>query len=413
MGRLSPRRVLPGWSTWRDRAAIAVASTAVLVGLLAAPVFGAWVTAPAAIAAGGAAAVVIAGSAAHSVLARIAGAAGVASLAVTVGAVLAGAAYPSDDRAVTAWVLTETAGLFLLTLQVVRVAPRRSATVAATLTGIAMPSWLLRIGGGVVTAAVLGGFAVWGLVALLAVTIGLYLRALDDRRGRSVAEARRAQRDQLARDLHDFVAHDISGMLAQAQAGQIIADRDPAAAKAAFRRIEQSGMKALAALDQTVYMLYGHPSDRADRRLSPPTLIDLPDVVARFAATGPATGHLEMDPNLDVEQLPREITTTAYRLVVEGLTNVRRHAPNAGRVTVTVRRTTPTPGLDVIVSDDGGAPHPAALGPIERHGGLGLPGLTERVEALGGTLTAGPADPTGWRVAAFLPLPPHGRSRHG
>lgn len=398
---------------WRVRAAIAAATGVGLTGLGAAAVFGPLMTVPTAVAVAGAVAVPIAGPAARRLRAAVAGAAGIVSLAGTAGVVLTGGAYGTNDRAVTLWALPETAALLFLTLLTVRVSRPRSAVVAAALSGIAVPCWLLRFGEDAVTPAMLGGLAAWAAVSLLAVTAGLYLRALDERRGRAVADARRAQREQLAADLHDFVAHDISGMLAQAQAGQILAERDPAAAQAAFRRIERSGMAALASMDQSVHMLHDPACDGADRRMSPPTLAGLPELVSRFLATGQTAGRLDLDPDLEAEQLPREVTTTGYRLVVEALTNIRRHAPHAGRVTVTVRRTTPTPGLEIIVADDGGARPPATPEHPGRQGGLGLAGLTDRVEALSGTLTAGPADPTGWRVAAFLPLPNHRGPRHG
>lgn len=328
--------------------------------------------------------------------------AGAASLAWTAGLLLTGNTYARGDGVATGWAFVETAALLVLTLLTVRVGTPRSATVAAGLSGLAVPLWLLRFGWGPLTASTLGGYAAWGLLPLLAVSVGLYLRALDERRRRSVAEARRAQRVQLARDLHDYVAHDISGMLAQAQAGQILAERDPSGTGPAFQRIEQSGWKALTSMDRAVHMLHDVSAGADDRAASPPTVRDLPDVVSRFAAVGPAHVHLDLDPYLaDDETLPREVTTTAYRIVVEALTNVRRHAPAATQVSASICHTTATPGVEIAVTDDG---PPAVSAPAERRGGLGLPGLTERVEALGGTLTAGPADPTGWRVAAFLPL---------
>lgn len=401
---------VPRATHWRVRAAIAVAAIILLFGLGASPAYGVWMTMPAAFAVAGASGVLVAGVHARHLLAAVTAAAAGASLAGTTGVVLVGAAYTSGDRAGTAWAIAETGGLFVLTMLTVRAASGRLAAMAASLSGIAMPSWLLRFGWDEVTTEAIGGYAAWALLPLLAVTIGLYLRALDERRRRSVDEARHAQRDQLARDLHDFVAHDISGMLAQAQAGQILAERDSRAAAEAFQRIEESGMKALASMDHTVHMLYRSAQDAVGDRGAPRTLIDLPEVVSRFSRTGPTAARLEVDPHLGAEELPRELTTTAYRLVVEALTNVRRHAPAADRVLVDVHRATPEPGLEVIVTDDGPST-PSA--PAVRRGGFGLSGLTGRVEALGGTLTAGPTDPTGWRVVAFLPLPNHGWRNRG
>ncbi len=404
---------------WWVRAAVAASAGAGLIGLGAASTFPPLMTVPVAIVVVGALGVVIAGPVADRFRATVAVATGTVSLAATAVVLLTGSTYAADDSAATAWALPETAALFLLTLMTVRVSPPRSATIAAALSGIAVPCWLLRFADEVappalaLSPALLGGLAAWATVPLLAVTIGLYLRALDERRDRAVADATREQRDQLAADLHDFVAHDISGMLAQAQSGQILAERDPAAAKAAFRRIEQSGMAAMESMYRSVQMLQVRPGNGAELGASWPTLADLPDVVSQFSARGHTAAHLDVAPGLEAERLPREVTATAQRLVVEALTNVRRHAPNARQVTVTVRRTTHTPGLEVVVADDGGAPQRPDSLQAQRHGGHGLPGLRQRVEDLGGTLVAGTTDPNGWRVAAFLPLPPPRGLPHG
>jgi signal transduction histidine kinase len=401
---------VPRAAHWRVRAAIAVAVAVALVGLGALPTFGVWMAVPATYAAACASAVLIAGVRARRLTAAVTASAGGVSLVASVGVVLTGATLASGDRSGTAWAVAELIALFVLTMVTVRTAPIRLATSAAALSGIAMPSWLLRFGWGDATAEVVGGYAAWAVLPLLAVTIGLYLRGLDERRNQAVDDARRAQRDQLARDLHDFVAHDISGMLAQAQVGQLLAERDPTAAAEAFQRIEESGMKALASMDHTVHLLYRSAEDGVGDLASPRTLIDLPDVVSRFSRTGRTAARLEVDPHLRAGDLPREITTTAYRLVVEALTNVRRHAPAADHVLVEAHRTTREPGLAVTVTDDGPS---LATAPVVRPGGLGLAGLTARVEALGGTLTAGRADPTGWQVVMFLPLPTDRRSNHG
>jgi signal transduction histidine kinase len=319
--------------------------------------------------------------------------AGAVSIVVSVTFPVVGARYGDDSLLA----LVEVGALLVLTAGAVRVAPAGLWLRLAMLPAVAVPAWLLRYGWGPASKAALGGFAAWVLVAVAAVSVGAYLRRLDAARVRSVTEARHAQRLQLARDLHDFVAHDVSGMLAQAQAGQLLAERDPAAAAAAFRRIEQAGLQALASLDRTVHMLDGSG-------LPPAGLADVPDLVARFGSSVDASVDLEL-------VLPREVGATVYRVIVEALTNVRRHAPGASRVRVWVGRV----GSSVVVRvlDDGPSGSGAGLGAgfgarlgagFGRRGGLGLPGLAERVEALGGTLVAGPDPAGGWRVEASLPL---------
>lgn len=326
-----------------------------------------------------------------------AAAAGAASLAASVVILVADVPYGEGE---TPWALAEVAGLMLLAFLAVRVAPAGWPFCAALLPAVAVPMWLLRFGWGPVTAEVVGGYVAWTLAPLTMVAFGLYLRGLDKMRVRSVVGARREQRLQLASDLHDFVAHDVSGMLAQAQAGQLLAVRDPEAAVAAFRRIESAGLKALASLDRTVHMLR---SDAAPLR--PATLADVSELVGRFAGT--VDVDLEIEPGL-AEAMPRELGATVYRVIVEALTNVRRHASGATRVGVGVRRAGES--VRVCVTDDAPSSGTWALrAGGSRRGGLGLPGLAERVEALGGTFVAGPEQPAGWRVTATLPLGAEGR----
>ncbi|MFJ5233148.1 ATP-binding protein [Kitasatospora sp. NPDC088391] len=93
------------------------------------------------------------------------------------------------------------------------------------------------------------------------------------------------------------------------------------------------------------------------------------------------------------------MSSTAYRVVVEALTNVRRHAPGTD-VTVTLDRS--AAALTVEVGNGAPAGRPQQRG--ERAGGLGLPGLAERVAALGGALTAGPRPGGGWRPNCRSPV---------
>ncbi|GAA3981824.1 hypothetical protein GCM10023085_75180 [Actinomadura viridis] len=411
---------------WRRSVGAGLAGGTALLGLCAAPLYGWTVTVPVA-AVVAVTAGVLAGwpDVRDRIWAAAAGAGGV-SLAAT-----AAAWASSGDRyvegATLAGVLApaEAGGLVVLTVLAVRVAPPSLAVAGAGLAGAAVPCWVLRFGDpGAVTAVALGA---WSLPVLLAVAAGLYLRSLDDRRRRSVAAARRRQRRELASDLHDFVAHDVSAMLAQAQAGRIVAGRDPDAAARAFETIERAALRALASLDRTVRMLHSDPDGDTDGGsgggtgsdtdggtdgsiggdtggdtgggVAPvPTLGDLPGLASAFTASGGVPVRLDLEPGLVV---PREVGATAYRVVTEALTNVRRHAPGASGVDVSVRRAAGSRTVRVLVTDD--APGGAA-GTPGRRGGLGLPGLRERVEVLGGTLAAGPRDPSGWRVAAELPL---------
>ncbi|MBO2445901.1 sensor histidine kinase [Actinomadura barringtoniae] len=317
--------------------------------------------------------------------------AGGVSLTATAAVWASGHFYKEGSSAEGTLTLVEAAVLGTLTLLTVRYPgnSHRSA-IAACLAGFAAPSLLLRYGNP--DGTLLAAFGAWSFLTALAVVVGLYLRMLDERRDRAVAETRREQRLELARDLHDFVAHDVSEILAQAQAGQIHAEREAATASAgALQIIEQSAQRALESMDRTLRMLHTAPA------VALPSLNELPDLVERFGASGNAQVDLDLVPDLDA---PREVGATAYRVVVEALTNVRRHAADASRVTISVARVDGR-SLEVSVVDDGRGGAKGALG---RRGGLGLPGLQERVAILGGSLDAGPVQPRGWRVVAVLPL---------
>ncbi|MFF2353048.1 sensor histidine kinase [Kitasatospora sp. NPDC058115] len=327
-------------------------------------------------------------------VAAVAGAAGAVSAAATAGVWAAGR-WREADRWPGLIGLLELALLLLLVVVTLRAEGGRRGAVAVWTIGGAVALWPSRFQAieGPQDALTLFGFG--SVLALPAVLVGLYLRGLDDTRLRSVAAARRSQRLELAHDLHDFVAHDVSGMVAQAQAGMVLAASDPVRAAALFERIEQAGLQALASLDRTVHLLRSEDADGPERGPQP-GLAELSELTERFADSGGVT--VRLDAPAEEPGIPREVAATAYRVVVEALTNVRRHAPAARVVEVRVRREGRR--LTVRVRDDGGRP-PQPSGP--RRGGSGLAGLAARVEALGGTLVSG-REGGGWQVAVVMPL---------
>jgi signal transduction histidine kinase len=245
-----------------------------------------------------------------------------------------------------------------------------------------------------------GGSAVVAMNAVAwlgAVTVGLALRLLDERARATAEQVRRNERLDLARELHDVVAHHITGMLIQTQAAHVVVRRNPGQVAESLTGIEAAGTEALRAMRRVVGLL-------RDSEDAPPTSAEpeqLGALVARFTQQGPPV-HLRIsDENA---AWPPEVTSTVYRIVREALTNVARHAPRAHGVTVTVDQN-PT-GVTVEVTDDA----PLSSAPAAHHGGYGLIGMRERVETLGGTLHAGPRPDAGWSVLATLPV--HGgRSR--
>jgi signal transduction histidine kinase len=279
--------------------------------------------------------------------------------------------------------LVECALLLVTVVVAVRWAPPRQALLAAALGGLAVSVCVLRFLPTHNAFEVVGACAFWGLGPLVAIVVGGYPRLAEVRQERLVASARRDQRLSLARDLHDFVAHDVSGIVVQAQSARFVGGTDPDRQLDALARIEAAGLQALAVMDRTVHMLDAQAG-------SPPGLDELPAVLERFG--DPLS--VDVEPDLAV---PREVGATAYRVVTEALTNVRRHATGASSVHVRVRLTGES-ALTVSVTDNGGVPSRRRTG-----GGTGLAALRERVRLLGGELDAGP-DGNGWCVMATLPL---------
>ena len=236
-----------------------------------------------------------------------------------------------------------------------------------------------------------------GLV-LVGATAGFagYLRSLDYRRTVAVTETRRAERLAIAADLHDFVAHHVTGILVQTQVARMMATSRPADLDPVLSGIERAATEALASMRRTVGVLRDTGPDAADRRPAG-DLAAVAELVDGFASPVQKV-TLRRDPALP-DDLPHEVQAAAFRVVQEALTNVRRHAADAPEVTVGLRRAGRR--LEVTVTDDGrgGTQLPAAA----HGGGFGLVGLTERVTALGGELRAGPRAGGGWEVRAVFP----------
>jgi signal transduction histidine kinase len=243
------------------------------------------------------------------------------------------------------------------------------------------------------------------LVFLLFVSVvtGWYFRARDRERNQTVkaavTSAQQGERMALARELHDVVAHHVTGIVVQAQAALMVAERNPDVALPALEKIERSGTLALTAMRTLVGSLregtaaWTAGDSEVTGEATTDLAADLHGVVENFA--GPP---VELDLDLPSE-LPHEMGRSVLRLVQESLTNVGKHAPDAS--TVHVRVATNEDTLHIRVSDDG-TKRPA--NPAGGSGGYGLVGMRERVELLGGRFEAGPSGYVGWNVEAWLPL---------
>ncbi|MFD5399276.1 sensor histidine kinase [Streptomyces sp. NPDC127097] len=306
------------------------------------------------------------------------------------------------------WLPFETVALLVLLERAVRHVPGPRAGLVGGLTGAAVVLLPLRFTlhapqTGLKESVFLAALAF--VPAAGATGVGLYLRSLDRRRADAVALARREQRLEVARDLHDFVAHEVTGIVLEAQAAQLGEDGGLPEHRALLHRIEQAGLRALDSMDRTVATLRA-AEGRAEE--PPPTrphgLAELPELLDRFGAMAAAEVTLSLEDGV-AGALSREAEDTAYRVVLEALTNVRRHAPRAGRVEVCAVRSADG-AVEVSVTDGGPAgPLPRARREPGRRpgGGTGLAALAERAGAVGGALEAGPYG-QGWRVSCRLPV---------
>ncbi|GAA1701687.1 sensor histidine kinase [Propioniferax innocua] len=215
-------------------------------------------------------------------------------------------------------------------------------------------------------------------------------REIIDQQDELARNAVDLERLRIARELHDVVAHHVTAMGIQAGAARRLLDRDREAAAHQLGLVEESSRDAIGELHQVVRTLRG----RDDGTEPLPGIEDVENLVTHARDLG-------QDARFEYIGAPVEVSPTvglsAYRIVQEGLTNARKHAGPTAEVTVRLRFFEGR--LEVEVSDDGrGARRVGARGM-----GVGITGMKERAEAVGGTLEAGPKARGGWLVRATLP----------
>ncbi|GHH67195.1 sensor histidine kinase [Promicromonospora soli] len=222
------------------------------------------------------------------------------------------------------------------------------------------------------------------LVALAAVF--RYRAGLWHRQRRDI---RNQERVALARELHDTVAHHVSAIAVQAQAGGVVAGIQPEKAAEVLAAIESEASRTLAEMRSMVRVLR---EEEAVAYSPQPGVADLP-ALARADAT--PTVEVSLDGSL--ARLAGPMDAALYRLAQESLTNALRHARGATRVGIDVRQE--GDAVRLRVSDDGQTEPGPAPEP-----GFGLLGMAERAQLLGGSLSAGPGPEGGWVVEAVLPV---------
>ncbi|GHC71308.1 hypothetical protein GCM10007079_03560 [Nocardiopsis terrae] len=218
---------------------------------------------------------------------------------------------------------------------------------------------------------------------------GLYLRWHAAERRGHVERVRSAERLAIARDLHDVVAHEVTGIVVQAQALRHIADRNPAAIRAALPEIEASGTRALESMRGMVSRLR-EPGE------APLASNPAEGLTALAAPAAPGRPEVTVHVSGPIGELPPEVGTAVLRIAQESVTNALRYARGATRVSVVV--TADDGEVLIRVDDDGrGAGRPVG-------GGHGLVGMAERARLLNGELTAGPDGVgQGWTVRGTIP----------
>jgi signal transduction histidine kinase len=307
--------------------------------------------------------------------------------------------------------------VFLVAMTLYSMTAASSRRAAATVTGlvaIAILAATLTGGGQQVTQAAISGVALIGLGWLAgentrASRVYAAQRAERAAEKEAAAAAQQAgqvsraladERAQIARDLHDIVAHAMSVIAVRSGVARMVIDSDPDQARDALAIIEITTRRALHEMRLLVGMLRD-PDDRPAELSPVPGLADLDRLIADTAVAGVI---VEVDVEGEARPLPPAADLSAYRIVQEALTNVVRHAgPTRARVLIGYRPAE----LSIEVTDDGPrGPRPSDRAPrpiAPAGGGHGLIGMRERAALFGGKLEAGP-HAAGFRVRVTLPV---------
>lgn len=226
-----------------------------------------------------------------------------------------------------------------------------------------------------------------------AAALGLAFAYRADLQTQRDTEARTNERETLARELHDTVAHHVSAMVVQATAALAVLDRQPEQARPALQFIKMSGQETMGEMRRMVGILRGAEAAELCPRQG---IAELADLFAELP--GPVPVHLRV---LGTPvRVASPVDQSVHRIAQESVTNARRHGRQSTAIDVVVRW---APDELVLEVANDGAP---ALDPGNAAGGFGLVGMAERTRLLGGTFAAGPQPGGGWRVMTRLPLEP-------
>ena len=255
-------------------------------------------------------------------------------------------------------------------------------------------------------AAYLLGYELISTVAMMAAAIALgdstrarrFLRTEQAQSARLIAQEHayraeqrvQAERVRMARDLHDLIGHSISVISLQADVAREAIGHNDAEAQGALTHIRTTTSETMRELRATVKLLRNPTSLPPER--SNTTLANLATLVENARASGLA---VDLASKGELHSLPATVSTAAYRIIQEALTNVLRHA---GATQITIRLERNAQALDLQIVDNGkSCTNPLTLG-------SGLIGMSERARLLGGTVSAQPIPTGGFAVCATLPV---------
>jgi len=279
--------------------------------------------------------------------------------------------------------LYTTVFLLLLPYALFRWGSGREAVIGSAIT-------LVAYGVGIARDHTTVGDAIIGFVLLmLPAVLGTSVRFWTASRTRALDQVRLREREQLARELHDTVAHHVSAMVIRAQAGRVVAESRPGAAVEALEIIEAEGSRTLAEMRTMVAAL----RERDDADLAPQAGVADIERLASSVADEPS---IEVHMSGDLDDIRPSVGAAAYRIAQESVTNAVRHARHATRIVVTVAGQQDC--VRLTVHDDGDP-----VSAVRALDGYGVVGMTERATLLGGTLDVGPGPERGWTVTAVLP----------
>ncbi|HTX46403.1 MAG TPA: sensor histidine kinase [Solirubrobacteraceae bacterium] len=233
------------------------------------------------------------------------------------------------------------------------------------------------------------GVTVCGTIAVLLLHERRLLLELREAQAGLAERSRAEERNRIARDLHDVIAHSLTVSLLHISSARLALQAEPEDAARALGEAERLGRESLDEVRSIVGLMRSPEADAAESLAPVPGLDAFDELVARFRSAG---AEVELECSGDLTLVPATAGTTLYRIAQEALTNAVRHAPGSS---VVVRVSLERDNAELVI-DSTGRPGDGR--------GSGLESMRERAAALGGSCIAGPAA-NGWRVFATVPLP--------